>query len=254
MNKIVAKVKGLTKIYKKHKFVGYREVIGVENLNFEIYENEIFGLLGLNGSGKTTTIKLMLGILYSDKGEIHILDNRMPNWKINNYIGYLPELVNFNRDFTGLELLKFYSNLCGGVSKKRLYEVIDFVKLSESINRKVKEYSKGMIQRLGLAQAIIHNPKFLIFDEPTSGLDPLGIKEIRDFILELKSQGKTIFFSSHLISELEKICDRVAIIHNGKIVKIVESKDWQSTSLEEIFIGSIQIKTIKTVSIPQITE
>ena len=254
MNKIVAKVKELTKIYKKHKFVGYREVIGVENLNFEIYENEIFGLLGLNGSGKTTTIKLMLGILYPDKGEIHILDNRMPNWKINNYIGYLPELVNFNKDFTGLELLKFYSNLCGGVSKKRLYEVIDFVKLSESINRKVKEYSKGMIQRLGLAQAIIHNPKFLIFDEPTSGLDPLGIKEIRDFILELKSQGKTIFFSSHLISELEKICDRVAIIHNGKIVKIVESKDWQSTSLEEIFIGSIQIKTIKTVSIPQIIE
>jgi len=243
-NKIVAEVKNLKKIYKKQKFVGYKKVVGVEDLNFEIYENEIFGLLGINGSGKTTTIKLMLGLLYPDKGEIYILGNRIPNWQINSYIGYLPELVNFNRDFTGLELLKFYSNLCGGVSKKRLYEVIDFVKLSESINRKVKEYSKGMIQRLGLAQAIIHNPNFLIFDEPTSGLDPLGIKEIRDFILELKFQGKTIFFSSHLISELEKICDRVAIIHNGKIVKIVESKEWQSNSLEEIFINSIQIKVV----------
>jgi len=181
--KIIAKVKNLTKIYKKHRFIGHKEIIGVTNLNFEIYENEIFGLLGLNGSGKTTTIKLMLGLLYPDEGEVYILDNHIPNWKINNYIGYLPELVNFNRDFTGMELLKFYSNLCGGVSEKRLYEVVDFVKLSEGINRKVKEYSKGMIQRLGLAQAIIHNPKFLIFDEPTSGLDPLGIKEIRDFIL-----------------------------------------------------------------------
>ncbi|MFN3550766.1 MAG: ABC transporter ATP-binding protein [Endomicrobiia bacterium] len=238
----VAEIKNLTKIYKKYKLIGYRKIVGVENINFEIYKNEIFGLLGLNGSGKTTTIKLMLGLLYPDDGEIFILGNKLPNWKVNKYIGYLPELVNFNKNFTGYELLKFYANLTGGVSKERLQKIIDFVKLSDDIQRRVSEYSKGMVQRLGLAQAIINDPEFLIFDEPTSGLDPLGIKEIREFILKLKSDGKTIFFSSHLISELEKICDRVAIIYNGKIVNIIENKECLKGSLEEIFIQSIERK------------
>lgn len=242
----ITEIKNLTKIYKKYKIIGYKKIIGVENINLEIYKNEIFGLLGLNGSGKTTTIKLMLGLLYPDEGEIYILGNKVPNWQINRNIGYLPELVNFNKNFTGYELLKFYADLSGGVSKERLYEVIDFVKLSDSIYRKVGEYSKGMIQRLGLAQAIIHNPEFLILDEPTSGLDPLGIKEIREFLLKLKSHGKTIFFSSHLISELEKICDRVAIIYNGKIINIVEYKEWTNTSLEDIFIQSISKNEIKS--------
>ncbi|MEN3013724.1 MAG: ABC transporter ATP-binding protein [Endomicrobiia bacterium] len=239
MNDKIIEIKNLTKVYKKYKFLTTQNIVGVNKINLDVYRNEIFGLLGLNGSGKTTTIKLILGLLFPDDGEIYILKNKIPNWKINKHIGYLPELVSFNKNFTGMELLKFYASLVGGIPNDRIKEVIDFVKLSDSIERKTSEYSKGMLQRLGLAQAIIHNPEVLIFDEPTSGLDPLGIKEMRDFILQLKSQGKTIFFSSHLISELEKVCDRVAIIHKGEILHIVHNKEWQKTPLEEIFIKTV---------------
>lgn len=234
----VIDIKNLTKIYKKHKFLTKEYILALQSINLEVYRNEIFGLLGLNGSGKTTTIKLILGLIFPDDGEIYVLNNKIPNWKVNRYIGYLPELVSFNKNFTGLELLKFYSNLTG-TPQSKIKEVVEFVKLSDSIERKVSEYSKGMLQRLGLAQAIISDPQILIFDEPTSGLDPLGIKEIREFIIQLKLQGKTIFFSSHLISELEKVCDRVAIIHKGKILRIVYNKEWQEVPLEDIFIETV---------------
>ncbi|MCS7151900.1 MAG: ABC transporter ATP-binding protein [Endomicrobia bacterium] len=238
-NTAVIKIKGLTKVYKKHKFFGVKKVVGVQELNLEIYENEIFGLLGLNGSGKTTTIKLILGLLHPDSGEIYFNNFKLPDWKLNKHIGYLPELVSFNKKFSAYELLKFYGDLSGGVTVDRIIEVISFVGLQDSMHRKVGEYSKGMLQRLGIAQAILHNPSILIFDEPTSGLDPLGIKEIRDFIVKLKSQGKTIFFSSHLISELEKVCDRVAIIHKGKIARVVENVEWQKETLEDIFVNCV---------------
>lgn len=238
-NNVVITVKNLTKIYKKHKFIGIKQIVGVESLSFEVYNNEIFGLLGLNGSGKTTTIKLILGLLYPDEGEIYFKNQKLPDWRINRDVGYLPEMVSFNRRFTAYELLRFYSQLSGDVTEERIKEVLDFVGLTENTNRKIAEFSKGMLQRLGIAQAIVHNPSLLIFDEPTSGLDPLGIKEIRDFILKLKSQGKTIFFSSHLISELEKVCDRVAIIHKGKIVRIVNNTEWQKVPLEEIFVNCV---------------
>lgn len=233
-------VNNLKKVYKKHRFISPKTVIGVDKISFEVYNNEIFGLVGLNGSGKTTTIKLILGLLYPDEGDVYFKGEKMPSWKLNKYIGYLPEMVSFNRRFSGYELLSFYATISGVNSKDRLREVIEFVKLEDSIHRKVAEYSKGMIQRLGLAQAIVHNPQFLVLDEPTSGLDPLGIKEIRDYILKLKSQGKTIFFSSHLISELEKVCDRVGIIHRGKLVRIVSNVEWQTVPLEEIFIRSVE--------------
>ncbi len=236
---VIAELDNVTKIYRKRKFVGYKEVIGIKSFSLKIYRNEIFGLLGLNGSGKTTTIKLLLGLLYPDSGRISICNTPVPNWQINRVIGYLPEAISFNKKFSGWELLKFYSSLFEGIDTNRIVEIVDFVKLSDSIHRKVGEYSKGMVQRLGLAQALIHDPEFLILDEPTSGLDPLGIKEIRDLILKLKEKNKTIFFSSHLISELEKVCDRVGIIHEGKLVKIVEHAEWQSTPLEEIFIKVI---------------
>ncbi len=237
--KVILRIKNLTKVYKKHKFVSIKKTVGVENLSLEIFENEIFGLLGLNGSGKTTVIKLILGLLKPDEGEIYFLDKKLPDWKINKYIGYLPEMVSFNKNFSGYELLKFYSKLTNLVDEQRLNKIIKFVKLEDDIHRKVSDYSKGMIQRLGIAQAILHDPYLLVFDEPTSGLDPVGIKEIRDFILELKSQGKTIFFSSHLISELEKVCDRVGIIHKGKVIRIVNNSEWQNIPLEEIFINTI---------------
>lgn len=241
MEKVI-EIKNLTKIYKKHKFLSTKYIPAVQSISFEVYKNEIFGLLGLNGSGKTTTIKLILGLIFPDDGEIYVLNNKMPNYKMNRHIGYLPELISFNRNFTGIELLKFYCNLTESPID-RIKEIVEFVKLTDSIDRRVSEYSKGMLQRLGLAQAIISDPQILIFDEPTSGLDPLGIKEIRDFILQLKSQGKTIFFSSHLISELEKVCDRVGIIHKGKILRIVYNREWQEVPLEEIFIETVT-KTI----------
>lgn len=239
MGNVLVEFNNITKIYRKRGFVSTKKVVGVEDLTFEIYENEIFGLLGLNGSGKTTTIKLLLGLLYSDSGEIKFLGEKCPKWELNKNIGYLPEIVNFNKRFSGEELLKFYADLCGSVTQERFYETVKFVKLEESIKRKVSEYSKGMVQRLGLAQALIHNPLFLVLDEPSSGLDPLGIKEIRELITNLKNNGKTIFFSSHLISELEKICDRVGIIHRGRLVKVVSQKEWENWSLEEIFISTI---------------
>ncbi len=238
---IVAELRNVTKIYKKPMFLYSKKIVGVENISLQIYQSEIFGLLGLNGSGKTTTIKLLLGLLYPDSGEIYVFNTKIPNWRINRFIGYLPEMVSFNKNFSGYELLKYYYSLNGKkINKERLNEIIKFVNLTNSIHRKIKEYSKGMIQRLGIAQAIIHDPKILILDEPTSGLDPLGIKEIRELVLKLKLQGKTIFFSSHLISELEKICDRVGIIHQGKLVKIIENKEWQKKPLEEIFLENIQ--------------
>lgn len=233
-------VNNLRKVYRKHGFITSKTVVGVDKISFDIYNNEIFGLVGLNGSGKTTTIKLILGLLYPDEGDVYFNGEKMPSWKLNKYIGYLPEMVSFNRRFSGYELLNFYAKISGVCSKDRIEEVIEFVKLKDSIHRKVAEYSKGMLQRLGLAQAIVHNPQFLILDEPTSGLDPLGIKEIRDYILKLKSQGKTIFFSSHLISELEKVCDRVGIIHKGKLLRIVSNVEWQKIPLEEIFIRSVE--------------
>ncbi len=239
MNSIVVEFSNVSKVYHKKLFLGNKEIVGVKDLVFQIYENEIFGLLGLNGSGKTTTIKLLLGLLFADSGIIKILGQTIPDWRLNKDIGYLPEVVSFNKKFSGYDLLTFYADVAGGVSKNKIEEIISFVKLNDSIRRKVLEYSKGMVQRLGLAQALVHEPRFLVLDEPSSGLDPLGIKEIRDLVLKLKSDGKTIFFSSHLISELEKVCDRVGIIHKGQLLRIINKSEWENDSLEDMFLEII---------------
>jgi len=227
------------KVYRKHRLIGHRRVMGVDGLSLEVMDNEIFGLLGLNGSGKTTTIKLLLGLLHPDSGELRVLGRRVPDWTVNRHIGYLPESVSFNKRLTGRELLTFFADVAGGVRRDRLDGVVRFVNLSDAIDRRVGEYSKGMLQRLGLAQAIVHDPDVLILDEPSSGLDPIGIKEIRDLIVELKRQGKTVFFSSHLISELEKVCDRVGIIHHGRLLRIVSQEEWRTHSLEAIFMQTL---------------
>jgi len=239
---IAIKIENLTKIYRRRHLGKLYKTVGVKNLNLEIQEGEIFGLLGLNGSGKTTTIKLILGLLFPTEGKISIFGKLLPDRIVLNLVGYLPEIPYFHKFLTAKEVLRFYCNLSGvdkSIQEKTIDEVLNIVNLFNDSNKRISEYSKGMMQRLAIAQSLLHNPPILIFDELVSGLDPLGIREMRNFVLNLKEKGKTVFFSSHLISEVEKVCDRVGILHKGSLLKIVEQKDWQNKNLEEIFIETI---------------
>lgn len=244
-NMTAIKIENLTKIYRRSHLGRVKTHLGVKNLNFEVEEKTIFGLLGLNGSGKTTTIKLLLGLLFPDEGRITIFDKVMPDRKELALIGYLPEMPYFYKFMTGREILSFYAELSGNISHRRVDEVLEIVNLAPNADKRVSEFSKGMMQRLAIAQSLVHNPPLLIFDEPVSGLDPLAIREMRGFITKLKEEGKTIFFSSHLISEVEKICDSVGILHNGELIRIVSQKEWrEKNNLEEIFIDSINKKGV----------
>ena len=234
----------VTKKYRKGHLGFVKEIKGVEDLSFEVREGEIFGLLGLNGAGKTTTIKLILGLLYPTKGQIRIFNRIMPDRTVLNDIGYLPEIICLYKYLTGPEILNLFSDL-SGISQKekagRVEKVLEGVGMGHVIKKKTSEYSKGMLQRIGLAQALLHEPKLLIFDEPISGLDPLALKEMRQLILWLKSQGKTVFFSSHNISEVEKVCDRVGILVNGRLEQILEQEQWRKGEgeLERLFTETV---------------
>lgn len=193
----------------------------VDSLNLEIFEGEIFGYLGPNGAGKTTTIKTLLGLISITNGCIWLFGEKMPCPALHKYLGYLPEKISFPVYLTAIEILTYYGRLSGLTNltiNERIPQILSLVKLSEVANKKVGEYSKGMMQRLGIAQSLLHNPKILFWDEPDSGLDPLGQIEIRQVMLDLKSQGKTIFLSSHILSEMERVCDRIAIVKKGKLV------------------------------------
>ena len=242
MDTKVIKLVNLTKIYKRNHLGKVTRTLGVKDLSLQINQNEIFGLLGLNGSGKTTTIKLILGLLFPDTGEIYAFEKLMPDRQSISRIGYLPEIPYFQKFLTGKEILKYYCQL-SGIAHSRIdsiiNDVVTTVDLAEHINKRISDFSKGMLQRLGIAQSLVHNPDLFIFDEPITGLDPLGIREMRNFILKLKSTGKTVFFSSHIVSESEKICDRVGILHKGELKRIVNKQEWQKEPLEEIFVNTI---------------
>jgi len=234
------KTDSLTKIYTRSHLCRKYISPGIKNINLEVNEGEIFGLLGLNGSGKTTTLKLLVGLLNATSGRISILGNPMPDRSKLNLIGYLPEMPYFQKFFTGRETLDFYAELAGGVSRGRIGEIIESLGMTAYINKRIGEFSKGMMQRLTIAQTLLNDPPVFIFDELVSGLDPLGIRDMRNFVLDLKKKGKTVFFSSHLISEVEKVCDRVGIIHSGRLVRIVGQNEWNSTTLENIFLKTIE--------------
>lgn len=224
--------------------------MGVRDLSLEIRSGEIFGLLGLNGAGKTTTLKLILGLLFPTGGEISILGKKLPDLSVSRRIGFLPEVPYFPRHLTVDEILRFYgllSEIPAGEMEKRTNEVLETVRMTAHRNKRVKECSKGMMQRLSLAQALIHDPDFLILDEPITGLDPLGLTEMRELILALNRKGKTILFSSHIISEVEKIAQRVGILADGRLVKVLDSKDWAQKpgTLERIFVQTVQQYEIK---------
>lgn len=216
----VLELKNVSKIMGKRKIV--------ENINFDINSGEIFGFLGPNGAGKTTTIKMITGLLKIDEGEIFINGK---NVKTNfeealSSVGGIIENPEMYGYLSGRDNLEIYGRMHGAVSKERINEIINLVKLDNRIDDKVKKYSLGMRQRLGLAQALLHNPKLLILDEPTNGLDPVGIKELRDTLRELaEKEGLAVLVSSHLLSEMELMCDRFGIIDSGKIIDMKTMQD-----------------------------
>lgn len=193
----------------------------VDHVSLLVAPGEIYGLLGPNGSGKSTTIKMLLGLLEPSEGECRIFGVPSGQVEARRDVGYLPESPYFYRHLTGRELVRFYARLCG-LGKPRLdprvSEVLAIVGLSEAADRRVGTYSKGMLQRVGLAQAMVHDPRLLILDEPTAGVDPVGSAAISELILRLKSEGKTILITSHLLGQIEDICDRVAILDKGKLI------------------------------------
>ncbi|HAX62465.1 MAG TPA: ABC transporter ATP-binding protein [Elusimicrobia bacterium] len=236
-------IKNLTKIYIKKRLLKNKKFLAVDNLSFDVAEGEIFGFLGPNGSGKTTTIKTLLGLLFPTSGECFIFAEKVPSLSALSKIGYLPEIPYLYKYLTAKEILSLYGSVSGiseNVLKNRIDEVLETVKLKTEKDTRLGEFSKGMLQRVGVAQALIHKPQLLILDEPFTGLDPLGLKDMRDIILSLKKDGKTVFFSSHIISEAEKICSRVAIIYKGKLLRIVKIKEIKPNTLEDIFISEIE--------------
>jgi ABC-2 type transport system ATP-binding protein len=232
----------LTKIYEKRHLFRTARTTGVSDLSFAVAEGEVFGLLGLNGSGKTTTIKLLLGLLRPTAGEVRIRGRLLPDTGVLKTVGYLPEVPYFYRYLTAFEILRFYGRLSEiDRVNERVAAVLDRVGLADWKDKRLGEFSKGMLQRIGLAQSLLHDPAILIYDEPVSGLDPLAMQEMRNLLLKLKAEGKTIFLSSHLISEVEKICDRVAILARGKLVRVMEQKEWAARDgeLERVFVQDV---------------
>ena len=211
-------IRGLSKTFKNNKQL----IEALKPIDLDVAQGEIFGLLGPNGAGKTTMIKLMLGIIAPTAGTCHILGQDISSLKAKELIGYLPENHRFPLYLTGQQMLEFYGNL-GGMSGKtlqaRIDEVLEFVNMTEWRKLKIQRYSKGMMQRIGLAQALLNHPKLLFLDEPTDGIDPVGRMEIRKILEIIKSEGTTIFVNSHLLSEVELITDRVAILRKGVVVK-----------------------------------
>ena len=214
-----------------------KKLRAVDDLCLEVGDNEIFGLLGPNGSGKSTTIKIILGLLEASKGTCEIYGKLSKLVDARRSVGFLPEAPYFYRYLTGRELVRYYARICMMPRVKidaAVDSVIKLVGMTEAADRRVGTYSKGMLQRIGLAQSLVHDPQLVILDEPTAGVDPLGSAAIAEIVRELKRRGKTVLLSSHLLAQIEGLCDRVAILHRGKLVRegriddLVEEKDAES--------------------------
>ncbi len=217
-DEVVVSVRGLTKVFKD--FWNRPKARAVDNVDFDVKRGEVFGLLGPNGSGKSTTVKMLLGLLYPTKGHIEVFGHSPRHVQTKSRIGYLPEESYLYRYLNSRETLDFFGNLFHlnkGERDNRAEQLLDMVGLSQTRTRAVGEFSKGMQRRIGLAQALINDPDLVILDEPTSGLDPIGCREIKDLILALARRGKTVILSSHLLSDVEDVCDRVVIYYGGKV-------------------------------------
>ena len=232
MDASAVSIRGLVKDFA----VGLRglKLRAVDGLDLAIGRNEVFGLLGPNGSGKSTTIKIILGLLRPSEGACSVFGEPAKNVAARREVGFLPEAPYFYGYLSGSELVRFYARICG-VPKERLErrvrEVVALVGMESAAERRVGTYSKGMLQRIGLAQALVHDPALVILDEPTAGVDPIGAADIADIVRRLKEAGKTVLLSSHLLAQVEGVCDRVAILHQGRLLsegrvsELVEAPD-----------------------------
>lgn len=217
-SEVVVSVRGLTKVFKD--FWGRPKARAVDNVDFDVRRGEVFGLLGPNGSGKSTTVKLLLGLLNPTKGHLEVFGHSPRHVKTKSRIGYLPEESYLYRYLNSRETLDFFGNLFElgkGERENRAEQLLEMVGLNQTRMRAVGEFSKGMQRRIGLAQALINDPDLVILDEPTAGLDPIGCREVKDLIVALARRGKTVILSSHLLSDVEDVCDRVVIYYGGKI-------------------------------------
>ena len=218
------------------------ETHALKGLNLEVKEGETFGFLGPNGAGKTTTILLLLNLIRPSSGSARLFDLPVTHSTVHRRLGYLPESVNLHDYYTGRGLLNFYAALLdvpAQIRMTRINELLQLLHLEDAAEKSVSKYSKGMLQRLGFAQSMLHDPDLLILDEPTASLDPVGRKEFHDILLELKKRGKTIFISSHILSEVESVCDRVAILEKGELKRV--------GTLQELSAGKSTCLILKNV-------
>ena len=218
---VIIEARNLTKVYRD--FWGRPKVRALNALDLQIRKGEIFGLLGPNGSGKSTTIKLMLGLLFPTSGQALVFNKEATDVHKNERIGYLPEESYLYKFLNAEETLDFYGRLFdmpANVRRERIESLIKMVGIEKARRRQLREYSKGMTRRIGLAQALINDPELIFLDEPTSGLDPIGTREMKDLILKLLDQGKTVLMTSHLLPDVQDVCDRIAILHQGELKEL----------------------------------
>lgn len=218
---VVIETRNLSKTYRD--FWGRSKKAALKSLDLEVRKGEIFGLLGPNGSGKTTTLKLLLGLIFPTTGQALMFGRDATDVSKNERIGYLPEESYLYKFLDAEETLDFYGrlfNMSPQERKKRTAALIDMVGLTRDRKRQLKEYSKGMTRRIGVAQALINDPELVLLDEPTSGLDPIGTREMKDLIIDLKERGKTVVLCSHLLADVEDVCDRIAVLHQGELKEL----------------------------------
>ncbi|MCX7924232.1 MAG: ABC transporter ATP-binding protein [Fimbriimonadales bacterium] len=234
--------RNLRKVFRP--LLGGKPIVAVDNLNLHVPPGTVFGFLGPNGAGKTTTIQILIGNVYPTAGEAFVLGHRAGAIAAKRRLGFLPEKFQFHDFLTAEEFLRMHGRLAkmdGATLQKRIDETLELVGLAERRKSKIREFSKGMQQRIGLAQAIIHDPDLVILDEPTSALDPLGRRRVREVVQYLKERGKTVFLNSHLLSEVERSCDEVAIINKGRVIK--------QGALDELLVNrsvvSIELKRVE---------
>lgn len=236
-------IRGVSKTFRGD--LGSKEVKAIKEINLEVEAGEVFGFLGPNGAGKSTTIKILLNLIYADSGSAFILDKDVRDKNVRKNVGYLPENPYFY-DYLSAEELLWFSGRVSGMGKETIKERSDAllakVNLQQAQQRQIRTYSKGMVQRAGLAMALIHDPQVVILDEPMSGLDPLGRKMVVDLILELKAAGKTVFFSSHILTDIERLCDRAGIIVAGKlrVVDTLSNIIPAGGTLEDAFLREVE--------------
>ena len=245
-------IDGLTKSFRSG-WPGLPPVTALDGLSLSVHRGEIYGFLGPNGSGKTTTLKILMGLMRSTSGKAEVLGKPAGDVQARRQIGFLPEAPYFYDYLTAEEFLAFYGHLAdlkpAGLDR-RIDHLLEVVGLTEARTRQLRKFSKGMLQRIGLAQALIHDPELVILDEPMSGLDPIGRKQVRDLILDLREQGKTVFFSTHIIPDVEMICDRVGIVMKGRVMaagRVDELVRHEHTQSVEIVCEGIKVDELPAI-------